>query len=376
MLELRAREVPSDDRAEPWTSPTRSRRWASRRPSRCRGSSSRPRPSRRCRNGLRVVVVPRPGVPLVELRLRVPFAAPHARGRPHRPRRACSPARCCSARPSTTRPSIAAAAAGARRRAVGVHRPRPAARSATTMLPDGLARLLGLLAELLEPRHLPRRPGRGRAGPGRRADRDRRAPSRRHRPHGAGRPPLRQPPVRASSCPTPDAGRRRRPPRAAPAARASGCCRPAASLVLVGDLDPGARPPTRSPRRSPAGRGERTGRRGRRRPRAAAAARIAARRPARRRAVQHPARRPGARPRRRPTTRRCGWPTWSSAATSPRGWSRTSASDGLHLQPAQPVDHRRGRLPARRRGRRRHRGHRRRRCWRPGTSSAAWRPRR
>ncbi|MGY1915538.1 M16 family metallopeptidase [Blastococcus sp. SYSU DS0973] len=30
-------------------------------------------------NGLRVVVVPRPGVPLVELRLRVPFAAPSAR---------------------------------------------------------------------------------------------------------------------------------------------------------------------------------------------------------------------------------------------------------------------------------------------------------
>ena len=31
-------------------------------------------------SGLRVVVVPRPGVPLVELRLRVPFAAPAARG--------------------------------------------------------------------------------------------------------------------------------------------------------------------------------------------------------------------------------------------------------------------------------------------------------
>ncbi|MGZ4507725.1 MAG: M16 family metallopeptidase, partial [Blastococcus sp.] len=30
-------------------------------------------------NGLRVVVVPRPGVPLVELRLRVPFAASSAR---------------------------------------------------------------------------------------------------------------------------------------------------------------------------------------------------------------------------------------------------------------------------------------------------------
>jgi zinc protease len=31
-------------------------------------------------NGLRLVVVPRPGVPLIELRLRVPFAAPTARG--------------------------------------------------------------------------------------------------------------------------------------------------------------------------------------------------------------------------------------------------------------------------------------------------------
>jgi zinc protease len=31
-------------------------------------------------NGLQVVVVPRPGVPLIELRLRVPFAAPTARG--------------------------------------------------------------------------------------------------------------------------------------------------------------------------------------------------------------------------------------------------------------------------------------------------------
>ena len=30
-------------------------------------------------NGLRLVVVPRPGVPLVELRLRVPFAAATAR---------------------------------------------------------------------------------------------------------------------------------------------------------------------------------------------------------------------------------------------------------------------------------------------------------
>ena len=29
-------------------------------------------------NGLHVVVVPRPGVPLVELRLRIPFSAPNA----------------------------------------------------------------------------------------------------------------------------------------------------------------------------------------------------------------------------------------------------------------------------------------------------------
>ena len=58
-------------------------------------------------NGLHVVVVPRPGVPLVELRLRVPFAAPNARSprRAHRARRACCPAPCCSAPTRTTRPA-------------------------------------------------------------------------------------------------------------------------------------------------------------------------------------------------------------------------------------------------------------------------------
>ena len=100
-------------------------------------------------SGLRVVVVPRPGVPLIELRLRVPFAAPTAptpAGTP--PGRRCSPARCCSGTATHDQTGIAELLQG-HGAELSVSTDPDRLLFATTLLPDGLAPVLGLLAELL-----------------------------------------------------------------------------------------------------------------------------------------------------------------------------------------------------------------------------------
>jgi predicted Zn-dependent peptidase len=100
-------------------------------------------------NGLRVVVVPRPGVPLIELRLRVPFAATTA-----------ADAGLHTARGSVLSGAILLGSASHDQNAIAEllqgHGAELSVSSdpdrllfATTLLPDGLAPVLGVLAELL-----------------------------------------------------------------------------------------------------------------------------------------------------------------------------------------------------------------------------------
>jgi predicted Zn-dependent peptidase len=100
-------------------------------------------------NGLRVVVVPRPGVPLIELRLRVPFAAPSARG-----------AATHTARSSVLAGAVLLGTAAHDQTAIAQllqsHGAELSVASdadrlvlGTTLLPEGLGPVLDVLAELL-----------------------------------------------------------------------------------------------------------------------------------------------------------------------------------------------------------------------------------
>jgi predicted Zn-dependent peptidase len=100
-------------------------------------------------NGLRLVVVPRPGVPLIELRLRVPFAATTA-----------ADAGLHTARGSVLSGAILLGSAAHDQTAIAellqghgaelsVATDPDRLLFATTLLPDGLAPVLGVLAELL-----------------------------------------------------------------------------------------------------------------------------------------------------------------------------------------------------------------------------------
>ncbi|RBY86501.1 pitrilysin family protein [Blastococcus sp. TF02A-30] len=100
-------------------------------------------------SGLRVVVVPRPGVPLIELRLRVPFAAPSTRGAAaHTARASVLAGAVLLGTASHDQTGIAqllqshgaelSVASDADRLVLG-----------TTLLPEGLGAVLGVLAELL-----------------------------------------------------------------------------------------------------------------------------------------------------------------------------------------------------------------------------------
>ena len=307
-------------------------------------------------NGLRLVVVPRPGVPLIELRLRVPFAARTARGRrrAHRPRRRALRRR--AARHERARPDRhRRAAAEPRRGAVGLHRPRPAA-----VRHDACCRRPRPRSSACSPSCSPTPP----------------TPTTRSRASATGSPSgSRSPaPSRASSPATalaarrygdhpyaiqlPDdrprrGGRRRRAAQAAPGA---GRCPPAAASSWSA-TSTRARPPTRSPTRWPAGRRPGTPSR-RRRPRSSGAPGIAARRPARRGAVQRPARRSGARPHRpRPARRPAGQHGLRRVLLLAAGREHPRAAR-LHLQPAQLGRPPGGRLVVPGRGRRRHRGDR------------------
>ncbi len=112
-------------------------------------------------NGLRVAAVPRPGVPLIELRLRVPFAASSAR----------------TAATHTARTAVLAGAAllGTKRhdqaqlaQLLQTHGAELAVSSdpdrllfSTTLLPAGLSAVLGVVAEVLTEAAYPARPVEG-----------------------------------------------------------------------------------------------------------------------------------------------------------------------------------------------------------------------
>ncbi|MCZ2838684.1 M16 family metallopeptidase [Modestobacter sp. VKM Ac-2985] len=100
-------------------------------------------------NGLRLVVVPRPGVPLVELRLRVPFAASAPRAAAtHAARTAllASAVLLGTARHDQLEIAQLLQAHGAE---LSVSADADRLLFSTTMLPDGLDAVLGVLAELL-----------------------------------------------------------------------------------------------------------------------------------------------------------------------------------------------------------------------------------
>ena len=112
-------------------------------------ASRRRRTRPRSPTGLHLVVVPRPGVPLIELRLRVPFAAPTTAAPACTPRaRRSSPARSCSgtAHPRPDRHRRAAAEQGAE---LSVSADPDRLLFSTTLLPGGLSPVSGVLAELL-----------------------------------------------------------------------------------------------------------------------------------------------------------------------------------------------------------------------------------
>ncbi len=176
------------------------------------------------RNGLRVVVVPRPGVPLIELRLRVPFAA-------------------SSSATAHEHTALGAVLSGAVLLGTTSHDQNGiaellqshGAELSVSTDPDRLLHGDHAAADRARPgarrrrraphrRHLPRRPRRGRAGPGRRADRHRPFAAECRRPRRAGRAPLRRPSLRdrAARGRTGLRRRRRGPPGASPRARPSG----------------------------------------------------------------------------------------------------------------------------------------------------------
>ncbi|MGZ4547909.1 MAG: M16 family metallopeptidase [Blastococcus sp.] len=100
-------------------------------------------------NGLQVVVVPRPGVPLIELRLRVPFAAPTARGAGvHTARASVLSGAVLLGTEKHDQTAIAELLQG-HGAELSVSSDPDRLLFSTTLLPDGLAPVLGVLAELL-----------------------------------------------------------------------------------------------------------------------------------------------------------------------------------------------------------------------------------
>jgi predicted Zn-dependent peptidase len=100
-------------------------------------------------NGLRVVIVPRPGVPLIELRLRVPFAAPTARGAGvHTARASVLSGAVLLGTKDRTQNDIAELLQG-HGAELSVSADPDRLLFGTTLLSTGLTPVLGLLAELL-----------------------------------------------------------------------------------------------------------------------------------------------------------------------------------------------------------------------------------
>ena len=112
-------------------------------------------------NGLRVVVVPRPGVPLVELRLRVPFAAPTARGAGvHTARASVLSGAVLLGTAEHDQNQIAELLQG-HGAELSVSADPDRLLFSTTLLTGGLAPVLGLLAELLTSAAYPADPVEG-----------------------------------------------------------------------------------------------------------------------------------------------------------------------------------------------------------------------
>jgi zinc protease len=100
-------------------------------------------------NGLHVVVVPRPGVPLIELRLRVPFAAPTSRGAAVHTARASVLSGAVLLGTATHDQTAIAELLQGYGAELSVSSDPDRLLFATTLLADGLAPVLGILAELL-----------------------------------------------------------------------------------------------------------------------------------------------------------------------------------------------------------------------------------
>ena len=117
-------------------------------------------------SGLRVVVVPRPGVPLIELRLRVPFAARTAADAAELTARAAVLSGALLLGTGTHDQTGIAELLQSHGAELSVSTDPDRLLFATTLLPDGLAPVLGLLAELLTDAGLPRRQGRSGSASG------------------------------------------------------------------------------------------------------------------------------------------------------------------------------------------------------------------
>ena len=284
-------------------------------------------------NGLRVVVVPRPGVPLIELRLRVPFAASSAGCR-----RGCTP-RAASVLSGAVLLGTASHDQTGIAQLLQGHGAEMSVSSdsdrllfGTTLLPGGLRPVLGVLAELLTSATYP--------ADGVEGERDRLAeritialsqPSvlaraalnaRRYagHPYAISLPD----PALVAGVTGDDACAAAR--RAGAARRQHASCWSASSTRRP--------PPTPSPRRWPAGPPRGTAEESA----PATALHVAgprARRPARRRAVQHPARRSRAHPHRpRPGRGPAGRDGLRRLLLLPAGREHPGAAR-LQLQPAQ-----------------------------------------
>ncbi|MDP9429408.1 MAG: insulinase family protein [Actinomycetota bacterium] len=100
-------------------------------------------------NGLRLVIVPRPGVPLVELRLRVPFAAATARAAAQHTARAAVLSGAVLLGTGSRDATGIAEAVQAHGGELSVSTDPDRVLFATTLLAEGLAPVLGVLAEVL-----------------------------------------------------------------------------------------------------------------------------------------------------------------------------------------------------------------------------------
>ena len=171
-----------------------------------RGAAARRGRTPRWPNGLRVLAAHRPGVPMAELRLRVPVRAgdaPEHSGR----RASCSRATLLTGTATRDRVAIDDELAARRRRPRRRRRPG-AAPDRRLRARRGPARRARRARRRPHRRHAPRRRGRPRARPARRADHGGPRPAAHDRPGGVAAQAVRRPPDHPGDAD--GAGRRRR----------------------------------------------------------------------------------------------------------------------------------------------------------------------